>query len=197
MSQETKSGKLHAGLFDIDYGTEADRIAAWMRHAVGRDLRRRGVIIAMSGGIDSSVCAALAVRAFGTEKVFGLMLPEQDSSSFSEDRATVLAKHLGINFTVENIAPTLAALGCYRWRDDAIRVLFPEYTSGWKSKIVVAGQKEGAFNYFKLVVQTPAGEIREVRLPPKEYMQIVAATNYKQRIRKTVEYFHADRLNYA
>lgn len=197
MSQTTRPDKLHAGLFDIDYCAEADRIAEWMRHAVGRDLRRRGVIIAMSGGIDSSVCAALAVRAFGTDKVFGLMLPEQDSSSFSEDRATVLADHLGIKYAVENIAPTLAALGCYRWRDDAIRVLFPEYTSEWKNKIVVAGQKEGAFNYFKLVVQTPAGEIREVRLPPREYMQIVAATNYKQRIRKTVEYFHADRLNYA
>ena len=35
------------------------------------------------------------------------------------------------------------------------------------------------------------------RLPLREYLQIVAATNFKQRVRKTMEYFHADRLNYA
>lgn len=197
MSLTIKQGRLYRDIFSIDYSAEADRIAAWMRNAVGRDLRRRGVIIAMSGGIDSSVCAALAVRALGTERVFALMLPEQDSSSFSESRATVLAKQLGVQYAVENIAPALTALGCYRWRDDAIRALFPAFTPEWKSKIVVAGQKEGAFNYFKLVVQSPDGKTHEMRLPPREYMQIVAATNYKQRIRKNVEYFHADRLNYA
>ncbi|MEO8101768.1 MAG: NAD(+) synthase [Betaproteobacteria bacterium] len=188
---------LHPGILALDYEAEADRIAARMVEIVGRDLRRRGVVIAMSGGIDSSVCAALAVRAFGAAKVYGLMLPEHDSSSFSLERATVLAKHLGITYGVEDIGPTLEALGCYRWRDDAIRAVFPDYGAGWKNKIVIAGGRDGSFNYFKLVVQAPGGELREARLPLREYQQIVAATNYKQRVRKTVEYFHADRLNYA
>jgi NAD+ synthase len=151
----------------------------------------------MSGGIDSSVCAALAVRAFGAAKVYGLMLPEQDSSSFSLERATVLAKQLCISYGVENIAPALEALGCYRWRDDAIRVLFPDYDPSWKNKIIIAGGMDGVFNYFRLVVETPDGKLLEQRLPLREYLQIVAATNYKQRLRKNVEYFHADRLNYA
>ncbi len=187
---------LHSGVFDLDYTLEADRIAARMIEVVGRELRRRGVVIAMSGGIDSSVCAALAVRAFGT-KVYGLMLPEHDSSAFSLHRSTILAKHLGITFGVEGIGPTLEALGCYRWRDEAIRAVFPDYGAGWKNKIIIAGGKEGSFNYFKLVVQDPEGRLLESRLPVREYQQIVAATNYKQRVRKTVEYFHADRLNYA
>lgn len=168
-----------------------------MKDIVARDLRKRGLIIAMSGGIDSSVCAALAVRALGAGKVFGLMLPEQDSSASSLSRASMLANQLGISCAVEDIAPALSALGCYRWRDDAIRHLFPEYGDGWKSKIVIAGGRDGSFNYFRLVVQTPSGELMEGRLPVREYQQIVAATNYKQRIRKTIEYFHADRLNYA
>lgn len=188
---------VHSNVLAIDCEAEADHIAARMVEIVGRDLRRRGVVIAMSGGIDSSVCAALAVRAFGAARVYGLMLPEQDSSSFSLERATVLARHLGIVYGVEDIAPALQALGCYRWRDDAIRVLFPEYGPGWKNKIIIAGGKDGSFNYFKLVVQTPDGKLHEERLPLREYQQIVAATNYKQRVRKNVEYFHADRLNYA
>lgn len=181
----------------MDCEAEADRIAARMVEIVGRDLRRRGVVIAMSGGIDSSVCAALAVRAFGAAKVYGLMLPEQDSSPFSLERATSLANHLGVAHIVEDIAPALTALGCYRWRDDAIRAVFSDYGAGWKNKIVIAGGKDGNFNYFKLVVRAPEGKLYEERLPLREYQQIVAATNYKQRVRKIVEYFHADRLNYA
>jgi len=184
-------------LLTMDYEAEADRVSACIRSALRNRLHRRGLVVAMSGGIDSSVCAALAVRALGPKKVFGLLMPEQDSSSFSGERGEVLAKHLGIEFTVQNIAPTLDAIGCYEVRDDAIRTVIPEYGEGWKNKIVISGGLDGQVNHFKLVAQTPDGEMMEVRLPLKAYLTIVAATNHKQRIRKTLEYFHADRLNYA
>jgi NAD+ synthase len=181
----------------IDCEREVDRIAAWMLSTVGKEFRRRGVIIALSGGVDSSVCAALAVKALGPGKVFGLLLPEHDSSSFSADRGRQVAEQLGIQYQLVHIGPTLEALGCYRLRDEAMKSVFPEYQSDWKSKITIAGGIKGGINYFKLVVQRPDGHISEARLPVQEYLQIVAATNYKQRIRKTIEYFHADRLNYA
>jgi NAD+ synthase len=189
--------KLTQSVLDLDCAAETDRIARRMVDIVAGELHRRGVIIALSGGVDSSVCGALAVRAFGPKKVFGLLLPEKDSSSFSEDRGRIVAEQLGISYEMVNIGPTLDAIGCYRWRDEAIRAVFPEYGDDWKSKIAIAGGSEGRINFFKIVVQSPAGEIRDARLPIKEYLQIVAATNFKQRIRKTVEYFHADRLNYA
>jgi NAD+ synthase len=188
--------KLDYGVLDIDLDAEAGRIARRLREIL-RDLSRRGLVVAMSGGIDSSVCAALSVRALGKDRVFGLLLPEQDSSSGSSRRGRQLAQHLGIECERVDIAPTLAAIGCYRWRDEAIRRVFPDYDGSWKNKIVIAGGLEGQVNHFNLVVQTPAGEVREARLGLREYLQIVAATNFKQRIRKTVEYFHADRLNYA
>jgi len=181
----------------LDAAAEVERIAVSLRKIVGRTLHRRGVIIALSGGVDSSVCAALAVQAFGPSKVFGLMLPEKDSSSTSLTRGKQVAEQLGIPYVVENIRPTLEAIGCYRWRDDAMRAVFSDYGEDWKSKIAIAGGAQGRINYFKLVAQSPRGDIKEARLPLKEYLQIVAATNYKQRIRKTIEYFHADRLNYA
>jgi len=181
--------------FDMD--AEVDRVGARLREILRKDLNRRGLVVAMSGGIDSSVCSALAVKALGPKKVFGLLLPEVDSSGESKSRGQLLAEHLGIEYLVEDIGSTLDAIGCYRWRDEAIRKVFPEYADDWKNKIVISGGTEGQVNHFQLVVQTPDGELRKQRLPLKEYLQIVAATNYKQRIRKTIEYFHADRLNYA
>ena len=182
---------------ELDCGVEVDRIAQWLVDAVANRLHRRGVVIGLSGGVDSSVCAAIAVRALGAKKVFGLLMPEHDSSAASADRGGRVAAHLGIGCETENIAPALEAIGCYRWRDEAIRALFPAYGGGWKSKIAIAGGATGGVNFFRLVVQSPTGEVSENRLPVREYLQIVAATSFKQRIRKTVEYFHADRLNYA
>ena len=188
---------IDATVFDIDYLAEADRIGDGIRAALRDVLNRRGLVIAISGGIDSSVCAALAVRTLGARKVFGLLLPERDSSSASGTRGRALAEHLGIEYTVHDIAPTLDAIGCYEWRDSAIRSVFPDYGIDWKNKIAISGGIQGGVNHFLLVVEDPSGNRQEKRLPLKEYLQIVAATNYKQRIRKTVEYFHADRLNYA
>lgn len=191
------ASKLTSGVLDIDPRAVTDNICRHLVDIVGRDQRRRGLVVALSGGIDSSVCAALSVRALGSGKVFGLLLPEKDSSAASEDLGQLVAEHLGIEHIKQNIAPILEAIGCYRWRDEAICGVFPDYRKDWKNKIVIAGGIDGRFNYFKLVVQAPNGTRHEKRLDHKQYMQIVAATNYKQRIRKTIEYFHADRLHYA
>jgi NAD+ synthase len=188
---------LHPGVLQLDWTAEADRIARWIVDTLAKRLHRRGLVVAISGGIDSSLCAALAVRAIGPRKVFGLLMPERDSSSSSTQRGLQLAQHLGIAHEVFDIAPVLAALGCYQQRDDAMRRVFPEYGPSWKSKIVIAGGLSGGINHFKLVVAAPDGMQREARLPVREYLQIVAATNFKQRVRKTMDYFHADRLNYA
>jgi NAD+ synthase len=189
--------KLTDNILDLDYEAEADRICENLRKILSKKLKRRGLVVAMSGGIDSSVSSALAVRALGKKKVFGILLPEQDSADDSTDRGKILAEHHGIEYVKQDIREPLAAIGCYEWRDQAIKKTFPEYGDGWKNKIIISGGAEGTFNYFKLVVQNPAGEMMEKRLELKEYLQIVAATNYKQRIRKSIEYFHADRLNYA
>jgi NAD+ synthase len=184
-------------VLDCDCAAQADRIAGWMRDTLVNRLHRRGFVVAISGGIDSSVCAALAVRAVGAAKVYGLLLPERDSSDASTARGRELAEHLGIGHEVFDIAPALEALGCYRRRDQAIARVFPAYGDGWSNKIVIGGGLSGGINYFKLVVAEPSGQQHQARLRAREYLEIVAATNFKQRVRKTMDYFHADRLNYA
>ncbi len=181
----------------LDPATEVTRICDRLRHMLAHDLKRRGLVVAISGGVDSAVCAALAVRAVGAERVFGLLLPEHDSAADSTLRGRMVAEQLGITYQLFDIAPALEALGCYRWRDEAMRATFPNYGAGWKSKIAIGGGQAGQFNYFKLIVQTPEGEVMEARLDHKNYLQIVAATSFKQRTRKNIEYFHADRLHYA
>ncbi len=181
----------------LDWQKEIHRIGDFIRESLRNQLNRRGLVIAISGGIDSSVCAALAVNAIGGNKVHGLLLPETDSNSSSLEQGKFLANHLGIDYTVETMTQTLKAAGCYQKRDDAIRTVFKEYRSDWKCKITIQGGLNGELNRFHLIVEDPHGKQWESEIPLRAYLTIVAATSYKQRLRKTHEYFHADRLNYA
>ncbi len=188
---------LNWGVLDIDARAEIERLIGALREVAATVLRKRGAVVAISGGVDSAVCAALAVRALGPERVLTLILPERESSPESAVRARVLAAHLGVTPLEQDIGPTLEAIGCYRWRDEAVRRVLSDYGADWRMKIVVAGGLEGQINHFRLVAQSPDGVRHEARLGLREYLQIVAATSFKQRVRKTIEYFHADRLNYA
>ncbi len=182
----------------LDPSTEVKRITETLREQVLGKLRRRGAVVGISGGIDSSVVTALCVHAFGKEKVLGLFMPEHHSSDDALTFGRMLAGHLGIEAIVENIAPALEGLGCYRRQVEAIRTVVPEYGDGWKCKLVLPSILDGnRLNITRLTVQSPAGEVSTVRLTLNAYLQIVAATNYKQRVRKMTEYYHADRLNYA
>jgi NAD+ synthase len=185
-------------VLELDAPRVTQQIEERIRDIVFRRLRRKGAVVGLSGGIDSSVTAALCARALGKDRVFGLMMPEADSSDDSLRLAGTLVESLGILSVVENIREPLNALGCYQRRDDAIRLVIPEYGEGWKSKIVLPDLTGSAhYSVYSVVAQSPTGEVRRVRLTPEAYMGIVAATNFKQRIRKTLEYYHADRLWYA
>jgi NAD+ synthase len=189
--------RVHPGVLAFDCEEEVRHIAARFREITTRVMRRHGAVVAISGGIDSSVCLALAVQALGKDKVVALSLPERESSSQSRDLAGRLAGHLGVALHTHDLTAALEGMGAYQARDEAIRQVFSGYGPGWRNKIVIAGGTESGLNFWKLVVQDPDRQQHEARLPVRPYLQIVAAQNHKQRLRKTMEYFHADRLNYA
>jgi NAD+ synthase len=187
-----------AKTLDIDAEAETARIVAALRLQLRETVRKRGLVLGLSGGIDSSVCAALAARALGPKNVFCLFMPENDSDPESLRLGQLVATTFSLDGAVENIGPTLEAMGCYARRDGFIREVEPAYGPGWSSKIVIAGAlTTSGYNISSLVVQSPEGEMQKHRLPAPVYLGIVAATNMKQRTRKQLEYYHADRLNHA
>ncbi len=186
-------------MLQLDWEQKANELSARLNEQIVKTLKRRGLVVAVSGGIDSACVAALAVRALGPRRVFGLLLPEKDSSGESTAYGRKLCEKLGIAYELHDIAPILAASGCYERRDAAVRSVFPEFTPDMPWKIVMHGDRLGtqALNVFYVVVRTNDGQEHRVRLTPSAYLEIVAATNFKQRTRKMMEYFHADRLVYA
>lgn len=185
-------------LLRIDAAAEVEKIASAIREIVLSRFRRKGAVVAVSGGIDSSVVAALCARALGPENVIVLFLPETDSSDESLRFGKLLAQQLGVRSFEENVSAILEAAGCYRRRDEAIHSVVREYGPGYKSKIVLPNLvASDRYALFSLVLRSPAGEIKKVRLPLDAYLAIVAASNFKQRTRKMMEYFYADRYHYA
>jgi NAD+ synthase len=192
------SKPFHRDVLRIDAAGESARIESAIREQVHAVMRRRGAVVGMSGGIDSSVVAALCTRALGKDHVVGLLMPERDSSGDATRLGRQLAEHLGIGYQVEDIAPALAGLGCYQRQLEAIRQVVPEYGEGWRCKLTIPSLLDGdRLSITSLTVAAPGGQQRSVRMSPAAYLQMVAATNFKQRTRKMMEYYHADRLNYA
>jgi NAD+ synthase len=186
---------------DIDPELETERIVQALRHHVHYTMHRRGGVLGISGGVDSSVVLALCVRAFGPANVTALLLPEKDSDPESEQLGRKVASHFGVEPLLEVITPVLDGFGCYPRRDEAIRRVFPEYdaAAGYKAKIVLPQNllDEDTLNFFSLTIVTPQGEEKTRRLPAREYNQIVAASNFKQRTRMAMLYYHAELRNYA
>lgn len=184
---------------DLEAAQETERIAEYLRQNIHHGFHRQGAVVGISGGIDSSVVLALCVKALGADRVVGVMMPEQESSPDSAALAQNLADHYGVKTVVEDITAALKGLGCYQRRDDAIARVFPEYGPGWKAKIVLLGNliERATLNVFQLTVTRPDGQQFSKRLPLREYSQIVAASNFKQRTRMMMLYYHAESLNYA
>lgn len=183
-----------------DIAAEVDRIVQRLRSEMHSVLKRKGAVIGISGGIDSSVTLALAVRAFGADKVLGIMLPEKDSSNDSKVLALQLAEKFGVQTLEEDITGALDGFGCYRRRDEAVAAVLPEYDPAtYKMKIMLnqGGVGHNLPPLYLLTIVDPNGVSTSKILPVKEFLQIVAATNFKQRCRMNMLYYHAERLHSA
>jgi len=174
-----------------------EEIGAFIEATIGR-VRKRGVVLGLSGGVDSTVCAALCARALGPERVLGLLMPERESSDETLELGRLAGESAGIATIVEDITGVLDAAGCYTRRDEAIRSLIPEYAAGWRCKVSLPSVVESdQYRIFTVIAQAPDGTQRRARVSPAAYHEMISATSFKQRTRKMMEYYHADRCNYA
>lgn len=181
----------------LDPKHQVAEICSWLQETVHQKFRRGGVIVGLSGGIDSSVTAALCVEAFGKDQVFGLLMPEKDSSDDTRTLSRLIADHLQIDVLEVDITGMLEVAGCYKVQAEAVRSVLPDFRDNWKFKIVLPGLLEQeSLRLFSVIAHDDKGQEHKARLTREAYLNMVAATNFKQRIRKMQEYFHADRLNY-
>jgi len=199
MSDNDKGRAFPRLALELNVAEEPERIVSSLRRNVHETLHRQGAVVGISGGIDSSTVLALCARAFGSDRLVGILLPEKDSSPDSVTLAQMVADLYGVQTVTEDITAALQGAGCYRRRDEAITRLFPDYGTGWKAKIVLPGSllEQQTLNVFSLTVTRPDGQEFTKRLPLREYYQIVAASNFKQRVRMTMLYYHAELRNYA
>ncbi len=183
----------------INPSAEVEKIVAKIRSDIAHKLKKRGVVIGISGGIDSSVVLALCVKALGNEKVLAVMLPEKESSPDNFVLARKLVKELKVNYIIEDLTAALEGFGCYARRNAAIKKVFPEFDISYKAKIILPDNllEQDKINYFSLKIISPEREEKTARLPLKEYLEIVAASNFKQRSRMSMLYYHAEANNYA
>jgi NAD+ synthase len=183
-----------------DIEAACNKIINDLRESVFQRLNRLGGVIGISGGIDSSVSMALTAKALGTENLLAIMLPEHDSSGDSALFAQKLADKFGVRAITENITDALEGFGCYKRRDEAVKKVFPEYDP-IKYKMKIGIKSSGLYTnlppLFSVTIIDKEGNEQSKRVPAPELRQIEAASNFKQRCRMSMLYYHAELLHYA
>lgn len=182
----------------IDPAQQLEKLSAFIVEQVNVVFRRKGVIVGLSGGIDSACIAAIAVRAIGKDKVLGLVLPEKESNPISSEYAIKHAESLGIEYRQMDITPTVDSVVKYEWRDEFMQNLIPDYKPGYKYNISLPTDllDRDAFSFYSLQVQTPGGEIKKKRLNLENFRTITSFANIKIRARMLHLYAEAERRNF-
>jgi NAD+ synthase len=187
----------HKDILKLDCESEVERICSFIKQQVNA-FRRDGMIVGLSGGIDSALSAALSVRALGKESVLGLILPEKDSNPISAEYAKKYAEKLGIKTEKIDITPVLESFGSYRKRDNIIKSIFPDYNSEYRLNLTLPRDllSKDAYNIFTLNISDPQGNVKSFRINKESLNGIVAATDTKQRARMMHLYYYAEMKNY-
>jgi len=184
----------------LDFGVEkvARQLVDFIREQVTAVFRRKGIVIGLSGGIDSTVAAALSVRALGRDRVFGVLLPEKDSAPVSREYGRSVADDIGIACKEVEITPMVEAFGVYDVRNIIVKKYFPGYEDGQRFRLSLPQDMldRDRISAYYLDLEMPGGEIESKRLSRDDFLTMMAANDVKQRVRMTQLYYEAEKRHY-
>ena len=161
------------------------------------NFRKRGIVIGISGGIDSAVAAKLCCDAIGKENVLGIILPEKESNPQSQEFATKYCEKLGIKYEIEDITSILDSSKIYQTREKIVEKYFPVYNQSCEYRLVFSENFDNdGLSIPYLEVNDESKQIHKIKLSLNDYFTITAATNIKHRIRMTRLYFYAEKNNF-
>jgi len=177
-----------------------EKLSLFIKETVRNQFKKDGIVIGVSGGVDSAVVAALAVDALGPDRVYGLILPEKESSPSSRELGIDLCKALKIRYEEVPITPMLESFTIYNKKEALIRELFPHYdpaihTTSLSRPPMIAAEK--VLNIPSLILLKDRQAISTKRLSASQFLYVLSLQNVKQRTRMIVEYMHAEKMNYA
>lgn len=177
-----------------------EKLPPFIQETVENTLKKDGIVIGVSGGVDSALIATLAVEALGNDHVYGLILPEKESSPSSRELAMRLCKKLKIPYGEVPITPMLESFGIYTQKEALIRELFPQYDPAVHTTNLFLPPGISTTSLLALPsirLSDENGSISTKRLSAPQYLKLISLQNVKQRTRMIVLYMQAEKMNYS
>ena len=172
-------------------------ICDFIKNEISNKFQRGGVVIGLSGGVDSAVTAALCVKAIGPEKVLGLIMPEKESEPESQILAKQFANKYNIKTETIDISSILDSFGVYENKEKIVKEKFPNFNNYCKYRLVVPPKLANTVGIPYLDILDDKNKQHKVKISSFEFLALTAATSIKHRVRMTMLYYHGEKNNFT
>lgn len=171
--------KLDRSIFQIDAENDTGRLCAFIRERM-TSLHRDGIIVPLSGGLDSSTVLGLCARAVGPDRVTALLMPEGQGNPEAARFSRIAARHFHVRTLTRDITPLLVFLGTYNFILSAVPVYWMQgRVARW------------------FMARTQGSPFQRIITGTGSHLERKAAASYrsKHRIRMVVEFMLAEQRN--
>jgi NAD+ synthase len=177
--------------------TKINEVTKFIKNEVFEIYQKKGIVIGLSGGIDSAITAALSTKSIGSEKILGLILPEKESDVNSKNLALQIAEKYNIDTETIDITNILESFGVYENKEKIVKEKFPNYNEKCKYRVVVPSKLENNIGMPFLEILDDENILHKLKISSFDFLNLTAATSIKHRVRMTMLYNYAEKNNFT